>query len=171
MSAVAAQAREAAIHCEAKKISYRQSARDGLVVSFSIHPSDMPAQLATADLGQRYMLALVAIGDDEKPVAVAEPPHAPQPVLPEDAPPAEMSAKAVQRAGMLPNDIAFQRWIQGFDPSYAAATKITAARATELLRERLGIASRREIERRQLAYDAFIALESDFLRDAGRRPA
>jgi hypothetical protein len=56
-----------AVHCEAKKVAYRQT-KDGLVVSFVIHPNDMPDALAVAPLGQRYMLAMAAIGDDEKPV-------------------------------------------------------------------------------------------------------
>jgi hypothetical protein len=61
-------------HVEAKKIAYRQS-RDGLVVSFVIHPNDMPDALAVAPLGQRYMLALAAIGDDEKPIPVVDQSH------------------------------------------------------------------------------------------------
>jgi hypothetical protein len=61
-------------HVEAKKIAYRQS-RDGLVVSFVIHPNDMPDALAVAPLGQRYMLALAAIGDDEKPTPVVDQSH------------------------------------------------------------------------------------------------
>jgi len=63
------------VHCEARKIAYRQS-KDGLVISFVIHPNDMPDALAVAPLGQRYMLALAAIGDDEKPVPeVAKAPY------------------------------------------------------------------------------------------------
>jgi hypothetical protein len=61
-------------HVEAKKIAYRQS-RDGLVVSFVIHPNDMPDALAVAPLGQRYMLALAAIGDDERPIPVVDQSH------------------------------------------------------------------------------------------------
>lgn len=53
---------------EVRKIAYRQSAKDGLVITFSVHPSDMPASLAAAPIGARFMAALVEIGDDEKPV-------------------------------------------------------------------------------------------------------
>lgn len=62
--------RDIAIHCEAKKHAYRQT-QDGVVVSFVLHPQEVPDGLATAALGTRYMLALVAIGDDEQPVAGA----------------------------------------------------------------------------------------------------
>lgn len=60
-------ARNAALNCEAKKFAYRQ-AKDGFVVSFVIHPNDMPDALSTAAIGSRWVLAMVEIGDDEKPV-------------------------------------------------------------------------------------------------------
>jgi hypothetical protein len=59
-----------AIYCEVKKLAYRQS-KEGIVVSFLVHPQEVPDALAVAPLGQRYMLALAQIGDDERPV---EPP-------------------------------------------------------------------------------------------------
>lgn len=61
-----------ALHCEAKKHAYRQT-QDGVVVSFVIHPQEVPEGLATASLGTRYMIALVEIGDDELPVEKAAP--------------------------------------------------------------------------------------------------
>jgi hypothetical protein len=70
MNAIATKARAAAAHCEARKIGYRQS-KEGMVVSFAIHPDEMPDSLAVACLGARYMLALVEIGDDEEPVTHA----------------------------------------------------------------------------------------------------
>lgn len=59
-------------HFEAKKHAYRQT-QDGVVVSFVVHPSDMSAELATAPLGTRYMVAFSEIGDDEQPTPVAQP--------------------------------------------------------------------------------------------------
>lgn len=56
-----------ALHCEAKKHAYRQT-QDGVVVSFVLHPQEVPDGLAIAALGTRYMIALVEIGDDEFPV-------------------------------------------------------------------------------------------------------
>lgn len=61
--------REAASHCEAKKHALRQT-QDGIVVSFVLHPNEVPASLQLAPLGTRYMLALVEIGDDEQPKQV-----------------------------------------------------------------------------------------------------
>jgi hypothetical protein len=66
----AEQALASAIHCEMVKCAYRQS-KDGVVVSLVVHPQEVPEGLATAPLGTRYMVALVPIGDDERPIPPA----------------------------------------------------------------------------------------------------
>lgn len=66
MTDLAAVARENAVHCEAKKYAFRQN-RDGVVLSFVLHPNDLPASIATAAIGTRYVLALVELNDDETP--------------------------------------------------------------------------------------------------------
>lgn len=53
-------------HCEAKLHALRKT-QDGVVVSFVLHPNDIPDRLMLSDLGTRYMLALAEIGDDEQP--------------------------------------------------------------------------------------------------------
>lgn len=60
-------ARLNAIPVEVKKHSYRQT-KDGIVISFVMHPNDVSPELAASALGTRYMAALVEIGDDEQPV-------------------------------------------------------------------------------------------------------
>lgn len=65
----AAVARENAVHCEARKIAFRQT-KDGVVISFVLHPDEVPNSLATAALGTRYVLALVELNDDETPKEV-----------------------------------------------------------------------------------------------------
>lgn len=64
---IADEARDSAIHCEMVKYAYRQS-KDGIVVSFVVHPNDIPAALSISHIGARFMVALVQIGDDEMPV-------------------------------------------------------------------------------------------------------
>ena len=86
-------------HCEAKKHGYRQTA-DGIVVSFVLHPNEVPDDLALAALGTRYMLAFTRIGDDEEP----------------QVPEVKRSARDFhtlprsQQAGILCKDASFQRW-------------------------------------------------------------
>lgn len=60
-------AREAAMNCEAKLYAFRKT-KDGTVVSFVLHPTEMPDGLAIAEIGARFVLAMVEVGDDEKPV-------------------------------------------------------------------------------------------------------
>lgn len=59
--------KEHAVHCEVKKDGLRQTQDGGIKVTFSIHPDDMPASLYSDPMGQRYMLAIVALNDDETP--------------------------------------------------------------------------------------------------------
>ncbi len=54
-------------HFEAKLHALRR-ARDGVVVSFVVHPDDVTdafSRLAVSPLGQRYMIAYSTIGEDE----------------------------------------------------------------------------------------------------------
>lgn len=95
--------RDNAIHCEAKKHAYRQT-QDGVVVSFVLHPQEVPEGLATAPLGSRYMIALVEIGDDELPKVVQlNPPPASKRTWEE--------LKASQQAGIYCNEPAFQKFL------------------------------------------------------------
>jgi hypothetical protein len=66
MNAIAQRARAAALSCEAKKHAYRQT-QDGVVVSFVLHPQEVPDGLAISALGTRYMLALVEVDENEQP--------------------------------------------------------------------------------------------------------
>lgn len=63
---IADEASDSAIHCEMVKYAYRQT-KDGVVVSFVVHPNDIPAELSASHIGARYMVALVELGDDERP--------------------------------------------------------------------------------------------------------
>ena len=54
-------------HFEAKQFAYRHR-KDGMILSFVLHPNDMPNEIAISNIGTRYMVAVVEIGDDEKPI-------------------------------------------------------------------------------------------------------
>ena len=58
--------RDAAMNCEAKLYAFRKT-KDGTVVSFVLHPQELPKGLGDAEIGARFVMALVEIGDDEKP--------------------------------------------------------------------------------------------------------
>lgn len=152
----------AAVHCEVRKIAYRQS-KDGLVVSFVVHPADMPDALATAPLGQRYMLALAAIGDDEQPIPVPEQkPSAPYRSIAgkERYALSDERERAVTRAGILAGDSHFRDWVA--KRGFRGKTFVTDAEAADFIREQCWITSRRELLMDDAAYARFIALETEY---------
>jgi hypothetical protein len=88
-------------HFEAKKHAYRQC-QDGIVISFVVHPNDLSAEVATAPLGTRYMVAFAQIGDDEQPT------EQPKPERPKQS---WSSMSRAQQAGILCNDRNFANWL------------------------------------------------------------
>lgn len=111
--------RDAAINCEVRKIAYRQT-KDGVVVSFVLHPNEVPSELANAHLGTRYMIALVEIGDDDQPKGGDRTEAGRISEQLDTAPRQETktggarswdSMSAAQQAGILCADKAFQKFI------------------------------------------------------------
>jgi hypothetical protein len=167
-----------AVHCEARKVSYRQT-KEGLVVAFVIHPNDMPDALAVAPLGTRYMLALAAIGDDEQPIeqssqrqpmshstdikATAERPGVETGSSPTararasyaNLPPME---QARVRACVLPTNGRFQQWVASETGGIA-----TEEHAELYIKARCcGCGSRNQIANTRECYDLFLTMETDF---------
>jgi hypothetical protein len=141
MTDAATIARDNAMGCEARKIAYRQS-KDGFVVSFAIHPNDVPDGLAVAGIGTRYMLALVEIGDDEKPVE---------------------RDRTVQRAGILCTDKEFQSFLRTQHAlRWGEAEGDDETKAAAVLRRLCEISSRKELATNHKASAAFESLLSQF---------
>jgi len=143
-----------AVYCEARKAAYRQTAQ-GLVVSFVIHPSDMPEPLAIAPLGTRYYLAVAEIGEDEQPVE--------RPSRQERyraAPPME---QALLRAAALPRDAQFRAWVGYMRSGALNAPEATEKGAADYIREQCcNGASRTFIGEDQEAFEKFLSLELDY---------
>src|SRR5262245_7514571 len=111
--------RESAVHVTAKKIAYRQS-KDGMVISFVLHPQEVPDKLATDPIGTSYMLALVEIDD-----ATGQPrggdAHEPAKPTVDTAPRSQATGGGARKswgemtpsaqAGLLCNDRAFQKYL------------------------------------------------------------
>ena len=81
---------------EAKKYAYRQT-KDGIVLSFVLHPDDVPKEMATAPIGQRYMVACAQIDDHENPI---------RPRATTDA------EKALARANLICRDETYIQWVR-----------------------------------------------------------
>lgn len=143
-----------AVYCEVKKAAYRQT-REGLVISFLCHPSDMPEPLAVAPLGTRYMLAVAEIGDDEEPV---ERPSRQE--LYRAAPPME---QALIRAAALPRDAQFRAWVGYMRSGALNAPEATERGAADYIREQCCNGdSRTLIGDDGEAFERFLALELDY---------
>ena len=52
---------------EGKKVALKQT-KDGIVMSLAIHPDDLPEELMRDFVGARYMVVMVRLGDEEKPL-------------------------------------------------------------------------------------------------------
>lgn len=121
---------DAAFHCEAKKHGFRQT-QDGVVVSFVLHPQEVPAALTLASLGTRYMLVFAEIGDDEKPKQHEAPHVAPRSDETSASDAAQQRDKPrrkfdemprSQQAGMLCNDPDFQAYFSAANEREARST-------------------------------------------------
>ena len=159
------------IQCEIVKYAYRQT-KDGIVVSFVVHPDDIPAALSTSRIGSRFVAVLVQVGDDELPVhqpaketkhvAPATPRTDPKPAGAKrdwrDIPPP-------QQAGIRCDEPAFAAYLkENFKDDWHEAPD-----ATECVRLICGVESRSELATNQKArviwhqldttYQAWKALE------------
>jgi len=151
--------------------SLRKS-KDGIVLSVVIHPSDIRREILTDPIGQRYMMALVPIGDDEQPntVSGSAPAEASTTVgEPEEhrdraATRSERSKqayaqsspamKAVVRAAILCEDPLFQTWMDADDSDQAAIE----------VRKYCHVDSRADISKDERALRLFLELEDRFQR-------
>lgn len=117
---IADEARDSALHFEAVKYAFRQN-KEGVVVSFVVHPNEIPAALSTSHIGARYMVALVEIDDNEQakpqPAKETKPvsPATPSPVL--DKPPEKAKRtweqfQPSQQAGIRSHDVRFAQFLE-----------------------------------------------------------
>jgi hypothetical protein len=153
-------ARELALNCEAKKHAYRQT-QDGVVVSFVLHPQEVPEGLATAPLGTRYILAMVEIDDDETPkrreVRPATMSGEERPAQEPEQAPARARITLAQRAGMLCNAPTFHRFL-----AEQGMTVTNADKAATCMRLICGVKSRSEIIQGTPAGQAFEELHAKY---------
>ena len=162
-----------AIHFEGVQYAYRKT-RDGVVISFVVHPHDVPKGLADAPIGSRYIVALVQVGDDEQPVHQPESevmPHSREsvPTGPNNAQPQPDKAAGAKRkpwetllpqqqAGMRINEPAFSEFLKEVYPSEWRET----SDANECLKLICGVASKKELELKQASRVIWHQLDGEF---------
>lgn len=149
-------------HFEAVKYAYRQS-KDGFVLSFVVHPNDMPDALATAPIGTAFMIGFASI----EPAGGTDPKHSaqgqPQDVRADGAPPAVAKPNST-RAVMMAKDSDVWNF---FD--HTGLGKITDPISAEMLIKQIcGVKSKSELNEGRGAAE-FERLRQDFY--AWRRAA
>lgn len=140
--------RDAALHFEAVKIALTQD-KNGLVLKLSLHPEDTPKDMILSPLGTRYMVAMVQLGDDEKPIKGREKTE---------------GERAVAIAGSLCRNERFRTWMA--EKGYADNDTPDSVAAG--LRSICAVSSRSELANNEEARKSFMELrdlfEADFKR-------
>lgn len=155
----------AAIHFEAKLYALRKS-KDGLVLSFVVHPSDIPKEIITADIGEQYIVACAPYV--EKTGLDRESP-APEPAV-TTAPggqagvskPKTEGERVLQRCAILCNEPRFQEWV-ALHPLH-----VPGHSAADFVRSRCGITSRSQIAADPAIRQRWLNLEAKYLMDTGQ---
>jgi hypothetical protein len=136
---------------EAIKIALKQEP-EGIVVSFRIQPEHFPEHLLIARINARFALAFVEIDDDEKP----------KPADPERKSKRKQNAN-VMRAAIACGEQGFQTFLRKKYPKHwAGALGEGATQAADVMRNALGIESRKELATNVDALLRFDALMADY---------
>lgn len=146
-----------AFHFEAKKYALRQ-AKDGVIVSFVVHPNDVVPELLSAAIGEHYVVALAPYTEQGPPSSTgSEQPNSTRPVGGSN-PSADATDKErrpfaslprSQQAALLIADEKFRRWWDRGNDADAVDRSLKAA---------FGIASKRDLNAPERAreWDEFV---------------
>jgi hypothetical protein len=129
------------IQFEGIKVGLKQS-REGYVLTMAIHPDETPDDLLRDFVGSRYMVVMVRLGDDEKPMERKKAPH----------------ANAVAAAGMLCRDPKF--WL--FVHEYTQDSIESEGACAEWLKCYFEIDSRADLKTNEKARDRFLKMKERF---------
>ncbi len=126
---------------EAVKVALKQD-KTGFILTLSIHPDDLPAEVLRDFVGARYQVAMVRINGDEQPMDRST----------------ELSVNPVQMAGILCKDEKFIKFLIDHDQIHEPSENL----AVEWLRKQLGVSSRSELKGNQLATKKLVTINKEF---------
>jgi hypothetical protein len=127
------------INYEAVKVSLRQNDK-GFMLTLGIHPDDIPENLFRDFVGARYAVAMVRIGEDEKPFVRTKP------------------NSYVQMSGILARDSAFQQWLVHTNQT----SEYSEQSAVDVIHQVCDINSRSELATNASAQRLLINLKNKF---------
>lgn len=137
-------AKEIAYSFEAKKDALKQSQKGGIRVTFKINPEDMPPELYTDPMGQRYVVAIVPKNDDETP-------RLPKPEKPKSF---------AGQAKMMAKEEEFTQFMQRHENDLTPHCAVTNE---DEIRRKCGVTSCSEIINGTEAGNQFKALQASYL--------
>lgn len=153
-------------HFEAKLHGFRRT-QDGVVISYVVNPHDVSAEMATAVLGTRYMIAFSEIGDNGKPVAGSSNGRTsdfdsdnagstPAPASKERKP--FDTLPLPQQAGIRCGDAQYAMFLMDTYPSTAAKYN----EAADVIRDLCGVPSRAELASDKEAVSKWNSIEANY---------
>ena len=129
------------IQFEGIKVGLKQS-KDGYVLTMAVHPDEIPDNLVRDFVGSRYMVVMVRLGDDEKPMERKRTPAEP----------------AVAMAGMLCRSPQF--W--AFVTEYTEDVVTSEGECAEWLKCHFEIDSRADLKHNDKARERFLKMKERF---------
>lgn len=160
---------------EAIKYAYRQT-KDGFVLSFVVHPSDMPDDMATAPIGQRFMVAYGAITDSGAGASTAARERVGDASTREDEDegsgntanngPKSPTRTNSQRAAYLLRNPDFRRFLSALVGD-TPPTVTTEAQANQNLKAHFGIPSKADLDRMDAGWGALLSMFKAFQQAQG----
>lgn len=124
--------------------------KNGWVFGFSVHPSEAPNALLDAPLGTRFQCVLFQVGDNEEFVPTQE---------------SMEGTRAVAKAGELCRREGFYNYLCSLDAGLTGADE--GVDAAEMLKNYLGIDSRRELRTDPGSLRRFNNLVSAYMEETG----
>ena len=170
MMARTARAVPGAIKIEAKKLRLNQG-KDGWLLTLLLHPDDYNTDLAIAPIGAQFDVLMVKC--DEETGAVPEAEVASEEPAAGTTPPEKRQKTRAELAGILCNDVRFQRWIFAqFDerPAEGASKEDLAANAADHVRSLCRVTSRAEFGRSDMAASRWASLYARYRQETGLDP-
>jgi hypothetical protein len=143
MSDLAQEAVANSLQFEAIKDGCKQRQSGDWVVSFKIASNDMPQEVLSASMGQRFVCVIVAIGDNEEPLQRHPKKYT-------------LSNQAALRC----TDARFKAFLT---EEYNLVRNASDEDAAEMVRHICGVKSRRELDVEGEAKDNWVELEGKFL--------
>lgn len=139
---------DASINFEGVQVAMNKS-KDGYILKLAIHPNDVPESLLRDLVGSRYMVAMVKLDDENKPV------HPPE---------RREQDRAVMSAGMLCRQPEFWKYLENVGASFSVSSE---KEAIDVVHGILGISSRAELKTNSKARGLWDDLARDFRQTRG----